>query len=157
MGRPKTSLTTHAACLLALGVLGGCGMPAQTASNSQYSAPDLAPAQPLIGSTATTLSAEFGQPALLRVDGTAQVWLYHSSSCGLNLILYPDASGTPRVAAASATDGAVPTGGASAGGAPADCTASLQQAHFDAAMNPAATSAALQVPVTVALEHPASS
>lgn len=149
MGRPGFSLTTRAVCLMALSVLAGCGAPAQTASNLQYSTP---PAQPLIGATPTILSAEFGQPALLRVDGTAQVWLYHSSSCGLNLVLYPDASGMPRVAMVSTADGT-----ASAGGAPADCTASLQQAHFDAAMNPSATSAALQAPAIAALEHPAPS
>lgn len=123
---------------MALIALAGCGIPGQSASN-QYASPNLASAQPLIGSTPSTLNAEFGQPALLRVDGAAQVWLYHSSSCGLNLVLYPDASGTPRVAMASATDGM----------AAADCTASLSQAHFDAAVNPAATSAAL--------EHPAAS
>jgi len=143
MGRPEYSLITRAVCLMAFFALAGCGVPAPNVSNLQYPAP----VQPLIGSSPTTLSAEFGQPALLRVDGAAQVWLYHATSCGLNLILYPDASGTPRVAVASATDG----------GAPADCTASLQQAHFDATLNPPATSAALQAPVSVALEHPAAS
>jgi hypothetical protein len=73
-------------------------------------------AQNLVGSTPAVLNAAFGQPALLRVDGTAQVWLYHSSVCGLNLILYPDASGTPRVAAA------VPDNGDAA-----SCTESLQR------------------------------
>jgi hypothetical protein len=144
MGRPEYSFTTRIVCVLALGLLAGCGAPAQTVSNLQY-APG--PTQPLIGSTPTTLSAEFGQPAILRVDGPAQVWLYHAGSCGLNLILYPDASGTPRVAAASATDG----------GPPADCTASLSEAHFDGASSPAATSAALPVPAVATLERPASS
>jgi len=143
MARPVNTLTTGLACLAALAALAGCGLP-QTAANPQYSALGFAPAQPLIGSTPTTLSAEFGQPSLLRVDGAAQVWLYHSSSCGLNLILYPDASGTPRVAAVSAAGG---------GTAPADCTASLQQAHYDAAVNPPATPAALQAPDIAALEH----
>jgi hypothetical protein len=131
MGRPGFSLTTHIVCLTALGLLAGCGTPTQTAANPQYGAPA---AQPLIGATPTTLSAEFGQPALLRQDGTAQVWLYHSNSCGLNLVLYPDASGTPRVAMVSTADGAL---------APADCTASLQQAHFEAT-SPSAISAALE-------------
>jgi hypothetical protein len=143
MGRLAYSLITRIVCPLALAALAGCGVP-QTAANPQYSNAAFAPAQPLIGSTPATLSAEFGQPALLRVDGTAQVWLYHSSSCGLNLILYPDASGIPRVAAVNAT----------AGGVAVDCTASLQQAHYDAAINPPA---ALPVPAIVALEHPASS
>jgi hypothetical protein len=147
MGRPGFSLTTRFVSLMALSLLAGCGAPAQTASNLQYLTPP--PAQPLIGSTPTTLSAEFGQPALLRVDGAAQVWLYHSTSCGLNLVLYPDAAGTPRVAMVSTADGGSV--------ASTDCTASLQQAHFDATMNPSATSAALQAPAIAALEHPASS
>jgi hypothetical protein len=79
MVRPVNTLTTGIACLLALAALAGCGAP-QTASNLQCSSPGFAPAEPLIGSTPTTLSAEFGQPSLLRVDGAAQVWLYHSSS-----------------------------------------------------------------------------
>ncbi len=78
-------------------------------------------AEGLVGSTPQILSAEFGKPALLRVDGAAQVWLYHTNGCGLNLILYPDSSGTPRVALVSPTaDSAVP----------AQCTTSLQRAHF---------------------------
>lgn len=54
------------------------------------------------------LNADFGQPALRRVDGQAQVWLYHSSSCGLNVFIYPDAHGVPRVAAAVADNGMDP-------------------------------------------------
>lgn len=133
MGRPGFSLITRIVCLAASGLLAGCGASPQTASNPRYAAPV---AQPLIGATPTTLSAEFGQPALLRVDGAAQVWLYHSSSCGLNLVLYPDASGTPRVAMVSTADSSL---------APADCTLSLRQAHFDAA-NPPSISAALEPP-----------
>ncbi len=79
----------------------------------------------LVGSTPQILSAEFGKPALLRVDGTAQVWLYHTAGCGLNLILYPDSSGTPRVAMVT------PTADTSL---PAQCTASLQRAHVDAGL-----------------------
>lgn len=82
--------------------LAGCApqMPQATgASGLTFLQAPLA-AQGLIGSTPAILNAEFGQPVLLRVDGTAQVWLYHSPVCGLNLILYPDASGMPRVAAA---------------------------------------------------------
>ncbi len=69
------------------------------------------------------LDAEFGKPVLLRVDGTAQVWLYHSAVCGLNLILYPDNAGVPRVA------DAVPDNGD-----PASCMESLQRGMTDAAL-----------------------
>jgi hypothetical protein len=83
----------------------------------------------LVGATAATLSSAFGPPALRRIDGTAQVWLYHSPVCGLDLILYPDRTGTPRVAAA------VPDNGN-----PAACTASLRRNLTDAALEPDASS-----------------
>ncbi len=51
----------------------------------------------LSGATPAVINADFGPPTLLRVDGPAQVWLYHSASCGMDLFLYPDATGTPRV------------------------------------------------------------
>jgi hypothetical protein len=87
------------------------------------------PAFGLIGATPATLDAAFGQPALRRVDGTAQVWLYHSPVCALNLILYPDPSGTPRVAAAVPDDND-----------PARCAASLAHPAIAAALEPPATS-----------------
>ncbi len=68
-------------------------------TTSLTAAPNVTP-QGLLGSTPQVLSAEFGTPVLRRVDGPAQVWLYHSAICGLNVFLYPDANGTPRVAAA---------------------------------------------------------
>jgi hypothetical protein len=77
----------------------------------------------LVGSTPAVLNAEFGNPALRRIDGPAQVWLYHSSVCGLNLILYPDNEGIPRVAAA------VPDNGD-----PAGCMESLQRPVINATL-----------------------
>lgn len=82
-------------------------------------------AQGLVGSTPQILNAEFGKPALLRVDGPAQVWLYHTSGCGLNLILYPDPGGTPRVTLVTPTADST---------LPGQCTASLQRAHVDAGL-----------------------
>ncbi len=79
--------------------------------------------QSLVGATPANLSAEFGHPALLRIDGTAQVWLYHSAVCGLDLILYPDNSGIPRVAAA------IPNNAD-----PDRCVQSLQHTLTDAAL-----------------------
>ena len=77
-------------------LLSGCanGL-APTADLTASTAPN---AIALVGATPVTLSSVFGPPELRRVDGTAQVWLYHSPVCGLNLILYPDRHGTPRVA-----------------------------------------------------------
>jgi hypothetical protein len=106
-----------------------------------------APPPTLIGSTPRVLDAEFGQPTLLRVDGAAQVWLYHSASCGLNLILYPDGRGVPRVALATAADGSAAIG---------DCPASLEQSHIDATTN-LPVSAGLPGPASAALEPPAPS
>ncbi|MDE8347804.1 MAG: hypothetical protein POH28_16765, partial [Acidocella sp.] len=79
--------------------------------------------QNLVGDTPANLSAQFGHPALLRIDGPAQVWLYHSPVCGLDLILYPDRFGTPRVAAA------VPNNAD-----PDRCVRSLQHNLTDAAL-----------------------
>jgi hypothetical protein len=105
--------------------LAGCAqISAETGTQSQFT-----DAQSLVGSTPAVLSAEFGQPALLRVDGPAQVWLYHSSVCGLNLILYPDRAGVPRVA------DAVPDNGD-----PARCVESLQHSLTTAALEPPASS-----------------
>jgi hypothetical protein len=67
---------------------------------------------------------------LRRMDGSAQVWLYHSAVCGLNLFLYPDANGVPRVAAA------VPD----VGDAPGPCMQSLEHGLTDAALEPPASS-----------------
>jgi len=91
--------------------------------------PQPAALQALVGSTPQTLNSEFGQPALRRVEGASQVWLYHSSVCGLNLILFPDSSGTPRVAEA------VPDNNN-----PARCAASLQRTQTATAMERAAAS-----------------
>ncbi len=61
----------------------------------------------LSGATPAVINADFGPPTLLRVDGPAQVWLYHSATCGMDLFLYPDAAGTPRVTSV-VPDGADP-------------------------------------------------
>jgi hypothetical protein len=108
--------------------LAGC---AQTPDSAQSASPAVSElnTQSLLGATPATLDAEFGQPDLRRVDGTAQVWLYQSSVCGLNLILYPDSSGTPRVAAAVQNDGNAPS-----------CMSSLQHGVTDAALEPPSSS-----------------
>jgi hypothetical protein len=104
--------------------LSGCAAPAPQTAGGMLTLMQGPPvAQGLIGSTPEILNAEFGQPALRRVDGPAQVWLYHSSVCGLNLILYPDATGTPRVATA------VPDNND-----PQSCLHSLQRSVLSAAL-----------------------
>jgi hypothetical protein len=115
MGQLKKPMGTGA--FLALFSLAACVQPASLTPPPPLTflqAP--IPAEGLIGSTPQFLNAEFGPPDLRRIDGTSQVWLYHSSVCGLNLILFPDSAGVPRVAAA------VPDGSDQA-----DCMASLQR------------------------------
>lgn len=68
-------------------------------------APAPVSAQALVGSTAEVVNTDFGPPVLRRVDGTAQVWVYESAVCGLQVFLYPDSSGMPRVAAAVPDNG----------------------------------------------------
>ncbi|MGO9817759.1 MAG: hypothetical protein ACLPJJ_02330 [Acidocella sp.] len=83
--------------------LASCAAPGPQLSDAGPGIPTSA--QGLVGSTPQVLDADFGQPALRRVDGSAQVWLYHSPVCGLNVFLYPDSSGVPRVAAAVPDNG----------------------------------------------------
>ncbi len=110
---------------LGLAGLAGCADPNSSASALNAAMP--ASPQALAGTTPQMLAADFGQPMLRRVDGPAQVWVYQSAVCGLQVFLYPDAAGTPRVAAA------VPDNGNAAG-----CMQSLTR--------PGLTSAALERP-----------
>ena len=118
------------ACAASLGLLGLAGCASTSGDTAQlYDTVPMLNAKALVGSTPTVLDAEFGQPVLRRVDGPAQVWLYHSAVCGLNLILYPDSAGVPRVAEA------VPDNGD-----PASCMESLQRGMTDAALEPSSSS-----------------
>lgn len=85
----------------ALALLSACAAPAPQTSSPVS-------AQALKGSTPQILDADFGEPLLRRVDGPAQVWLYRSASCGMNVFLYTDPHGTPRVAAMVPDNGADP-------------------------------------------------
>ncbi len=113
--------------LLAIGTLilalSACAAtPDQSSLNNR--APLPVTAQQLVGVTQVTLRADFGAPELQRVEGPAQVWLYHSSVCGLNVILFTGHDGIPRVAEA------VPDGD------PQRCMNSLQQRGLtDAALD----------------------
>jgi hypothetical protein len=96
--------------------------PDQSALNTAAPAPITA--QQLVGATPITLRADFGAPELQRVEGPAQVWLYHSAVCGLNVILFTGQDGIPRVAEA------VPNGD------PERCMQSLQRSGLtDAALD----------------------
>lgn len=110
-----------------LAALSACAAPPEAVTSSIVPVPTSALA--LVGSTPQVLNADFGAPVLRRVDGVAQVWLYHSQVCGLNVFLYPDANGIPRVAAA------VPDNGN-----PASCMQSLAHGTTAAALERQASS-----------------
>jgi hypothetical protein len=106
--------------------LAGCVAPSSVTS-STYAVPSSS--QALMGSTPQVLNADFGQPALRRTDGQAQVWVYESAVCGLQVFLYPDAGGTPRVAAAYPDNGN-----------PASCMQSFARSTTTAALERPASS-----------------
>ena len=121
---PAFTFVTSAA---ALALLSACAAPgSQTAS---LAAP-LVSEQALKGASPQVLNADFGAPMLRRVDGPAQVWLYRSASCRMNVFLYPDANGVPRVAAV------VPD----AGDNPQSCMQSLEKPTTTAALERRASS-----------------
>ncbi len=81
-------------------LLAGCAVPPARIASSQAPPSNV---DRLIGATPTSLEAELGPPLLLRRDGPAQVWLYRSARCAIDVILYRDPStGAPRVAMADA-------------------------------------------------------
>ncbi|HVE22933.1 MAG TPA: hypothetical protein VNC39_13240 [Acidocella sp.] len=120
----QQALVHLAVAAVAIMLLSGCTV-TRTPSANLAAADDVN----LVGATPATLNSTFGTPVLRRVDGTAQVWLYHSQVCGLDLILYPDRQGTLRVAMA------VPDNGD-----PAACAASLRRDLTDAALEHATSS-----------------
>lgn len=77
---------------LGLGSLGACA----NQTLAQTYAPSFSE-QALKGATPQILDADFGPPLMRRTDGPAQVWLYQTPTCNLDVFLYQDASGTPRV------------------------------------------------------------
>ncbi|MGH7103092.1 MAG: hypothetical protein ACREFJ_11915 [Acetobacteraceae bacterium] len=91
---------SFAAGVLAMAMLAGCTAHGpRTLAASQPSTAGGGPT--LVGTTSAALQAAFGPPQLLRHDGTAQVWLYRTYVCTVDLILYPDQhTGLERVAVA---------------------------------------------------------
>lgn len=85
-----------------LGFLTGC------ANQTPLPATQSISQQALTGATTQMLNADFGQPLLRRTDGPVQVWLYQTPTCNLDVFLYPDANGNPRVRQVLADDGANP-------------------------------------------------
>lgn len=63
----------------------------------------------LIGADPDGVLAALGPPRLRRTEGTSEIWLYAGPDCHLDLVLYAEGDGAPRVAHAQArADGAVP-------------------------------------------------
>lgn len=104
--------------LLSAAALAGCAArPGTMAGGSAASFASAAPVS-LVGATPGDLRASLGMPSLLRVDGPAQVWLYHSRICRLDLVLYRGTVGLPVVRLARTMPHGVPD---------ATCVASLEQ------------------------------
>lgn len=93
------------ACLVLVASLAGCATPA---SDSHLTASGPPPAgstateasASLVGTTAAALRADLGKPMLRRIDGPAEVWLYNSPICRLDVIFYPGTAGQPIVSLA---------------------------------------------------------
>lgn len=86
-------------------MLFGLGVSAMLGGCAVNPAPRIAARQPhwparLMGISTASLRADFGKPALRRVDGPAQVWLYYSNLCRLDVVLYPGRTGVPVVSMA---------------------------------------------------------
>lgn len=83
--------------LIILAALAGCaapGAPDQALAISSAGAS----VDKLVGVSAEKLEAMLGPPALLRREGPAEVWLYRSPACAVDLILYADPpTGSPHV------------------------------------------------------------
>lgn len=85
-------------------LLAGCAAtsPKQTRATAMQAAQNKG-TDGLLGATSATLRSELGQPALVRHDGPAEVWLYRSPACTVDIILYTDGStGGARVASVDA-------------------------------------------------------
>ncbi|MDE1905815.1 MAG: hypothetical protein KGH75_05125 [Rhodospirillales bacterium] len=124
----KRPVFTIVASVAAFGLLTACAAPGSQTALLGGTPP--VSEQALKGSSPQVLDADFGAPMLRRVDGPAQVWLYHSASCGMNVFLYPDAQGAPRVAAV------VPD----AGDNPVNCMQSFEKPATAAALEQGAAS-----------------
>jgi hypothetical protein len=142
----KRYLTVLASVLLPAGLAACAAPPDQDADGGPTFIQSATGQTGLVGATPQMLATAFGQPAILRVDGSAQVWLYHTGACGLNLILYPDSGGTPRVAAAAPTDDGTDL---------ATCSTALVRAHIAASGFGAAPVTASVTPAASAVSRPA--
>lgn len=105
---------------IALLALSGCARPPAPAPAAVVASAAVTVPVSLVGKSPAGLRAWIGAPALRRVDGAAQVWVYNTGLCRLDVIFYPDAQGAPQVTAAMP----MPTGMSSA-----SCLASLEQNH----------------------------
>jgi hypothetical protein len=85
--------------LIAAGLLAGCATqaPAPSANKAALAAPS--PVH-LIGATSGLLRASLIPPVLRRQDGSAEVLLYNSQICRLEVVLYPGAGGGKLVSLA---------------------------------------------------------
>lgn len=83
--------------------------PASTSSEPRPMGAAPGTAAALIGADPDAVLRALGQPRLRRTEGTSEIWLYAGPDCHLDLVLYAEGDGAPRVAHAQArADGATP-------------------------------------------------
>lgn len=92
-------------------LLAGCARQGAFGS-ADVSANAVTSTRSLIGATPSALEASLGRPWLRRNDGGAEVWLYRSGTCRLDVFLYrargAAAGGDPRVSSATPMPHGIP-------------------------------------------------
>ena len=106
---------------LLTGLLAGCATPAPDPRLAQATQSQAPPTQ-LIGASSAVLRAALIPPILRRHDGPADVWLYDSQLCRLEVVLYRGAGGSKLVSLAQPMPASVQLSA---------CMASLQRASLN--------------------------
>ena len=107
--------------ILITALLAGCATPAPAPRLAQATQSQAPPTQ-LIGASSAVLRAALIPPILRRHDGPADVWLYDSQLCRLEVVLYRGAGGSKLVSLAQPMPASVQLSA---------CMASLQRASLN--------------------------
>ncbi len=92
-GIPRRGIGARLAFLsIVAGLLAGCATQAPAPSANKVALATPSPVH-LIGATSALLRASLIPPVLRRLDGSAEVLLYNSQTCRLEVVLYPGAGG----------------------------------------------------------------
>ncbi len=86
--------------ILLTGLLAGCATPAPALPATQTAQRQAQTPTQLIGASSKVLRAALIPPVLRRHDGPADVWIYDSQLCRLEIVLYRGAGGSKLVSLA---------------------------------------------------------